>query len=207
MMWPTMHCTELPLSAAGLTVNVFRTLHSLAVGSLGLFMNTLLPCLLLPPALLAGCSHSPQNERVDGSGYFTLTNGTGTVFWGHLQDSKTNNLQFVLLLPETAQVGPGGGQTRGDGSYDYFNLKTKRDGHQWRIEANGNLNTGTESLRLYDLTAHTATNIDLDRSRLWQISNDKILTPLDKIDPTIIERVLHESESGFERIQSLRKKT
>ena len=165
-------------------------------------MNALLP-LLLSLALLAGCSPAPKDLRVDGSGSFILTNITGTVFWGHVQDSKTNDLQFILLLPETDQFGSGS-QTHGDGSYDYCDLKTKRDGHQWKIEARGNLNTGTKSLRLSDLTANTATNIDLGRGRLWQISDDKLLIPLDKIDPTITERVLHESEAGFKSIQSLR---
>jgi hypothetical protein len=33
------------------------------------------------------------------------------------------------------------------------------------------------------------------------------LTPLDKIDPTITEKVLHESESGFKQIQLLRNET
>ena len=165
-------------------------------------MNALLTSLLLL-AILAGCSPAPKDLRVDGSGSFTLTNTTDTVFWGHVQDSKTNDLQFILLLPEADQFGSGS-QMHGDASYDYCDLKTKRDGHQWKIEANGNLNTGTESLRLSDLTANTVTNIDLGRSRLWQISDDRLLIPLDKIDPTITERVLHESEAGFKSIQSLR---
>jgi hypothetical protein len=152
-------------------------------------MNALLPS-LLSLALLAGCSPAPKDLRVDGSGSFTLTNTTGTVFWGHVQDSKTNDLQFILLLPDTDQFGSGS--------------QTQRDGHQWKIEARGNLNTGTESLRFSDLTANTVTNIDLGRSRLWQISDDRLLIPLDKIDPTITERVLYESEAGFKSIQSLR---
>ena len=165
-------------------------------------MNVL-PPLLVSLALLAGCSHAPKDLRVDGCGSFTLSNMTGTVFWGHVQDSTTNDLQFILLLPETDQFGSGN-QMHGDDSYDYCNLKTKRDGHQWKIEANGNLNTGTESLRLSDLTANIVTNIDLGRSRLWQISDDRLLFPLDKIDPTIYEKVLNESEAGFKSIQSLR---
>lgn len=129
-------------------------------------MNASLPLLLLM-VLLAGCSPAPKDLRVDGSGIFTFTNiSTGTmVFWGHVQDSKTNDLQFILLLPKSDEFGSGS-QMHGDASYDYCNLKTKRDGHQWKIEANGNLNTGTESLRFSDLTANTVTNIDLGRSRL-----------------------------------------
>jgi hypothetical protein len=89
-------------------------------------------------------------------------------------------------------------------TYDYCDLKTKRDSHQWKIEAHGNLEAGTEALRFSDLSANTVTNIDLSRSRFWQISDDRVLIPLDKIDPTITERVLHESEAGFKSIQSLR---
>lgn len=156
-----------------------------------IFMNTLLPFLLMSLALLAGCSSpapesrpGPRELRVNGSGEFTLTNVTGTVFWGHVQDSKTNDLQFILLLPEAVECG-GGNQTHADFFYDYCHLKTRRDGHQWKIEAVGNLNTGTDSLRLSDVTANTATTVDLRQSRTWHISDDGILIPLNEIDPRI----------------------
>lgn len=172
----------------------------------GLFMNTPRPYILLSLALLAGCSPSPETERLNGSGYFTLTNSPGTVFWANLEDSATNDIQFVLLLPEADEIGcaGGGGPEGGDTTYDYWSLKTRRDGHQWEIEASGTMKTGTESLRLSDLTANTVTNINLSRSRTWRISDDWTLTPLDKIDPTITERVLHQSESQFKQSQSFR---
>jgi len=169
-------------------------------------MKALLSSLLLSLALLAGCSTAPEDLRVHGSGFFTLTNGTSTVFWGHVQDSKTNDLRFILLLPESDQLA-NGGQTRGGASYDYFNLKTKRDGHHWKLEWNRNLHDGVGVLRLTDLTAKTLTMVDLGRSRLWKISDDKDLIPLDKFDSTITERVLHESESGYRRLQLSRKGT
>lgn len=168
-------------------------------------MNASLTCLLLSLALLAGCSQAPNNERMAGCGEFTFTNSTGTVFWGNLQDSATNDIQYVLVLPEADHAGCGS-QTRGDITCNYCDLQTKRDGHQWKIVANGSLKTGTESLWFSDLTANTVTNIDLNRSRIWRISDDGISVPLDKTDSAIMERVLHESEAGFKQIQSLRKK-
>ncbi len=166
-------------------------------------MNTSLAYLTLSLLLLAGCSPAPKTERVDGSGCFMLTNTPGTVFWGHIQDAATNDIQFVLLLPENDQFG-NGTQSHGDTTYDYCDLKSKPDGHEWKIEAQGNLEAGTAVLRFSDLTAGTVTNIDLSRSRFWQISADRVLIPLDKIDPAIMKTVLHESEAGFKRIQSRR---
>src|SRR5690348_11681440 len=125
-------------------------------------MNASLPYMLVALALLAGCSQAPKNERVNGCGDFTLTNTTSTVFWGHQQDSTTNDVQFVFMLPESDQIGSGS-QSHGDSTYDYCILKTKQDGHQWKIEAFGDMKTGIASMRFTDSTANTVTNIDLSR--------------------------------------------
>ncbi len=159
--------------------------------------------LLALTALLAGCSHSPKNVRANGDGFFTLTNNEGIVYWGYLHDPTTNDVQFVLLLPAADQTGPGGvegSQRPGYDYYDYFYLKTKRDNHLWKIETNVSQKTGTGSLQFSDLTANTVAYIDLGRSRTWRISDNGILTPLDKIDPTIAEKVLHASESSFKML-------
>lgn len=168
----------------------------------GLSMKTPIASLLLGLALLTGCGHSSEKMRSDGTGFFTLTNQPGTVYWGYLHDSTTNDIQFVLLLPDADQTGPNGVEGRqrpGYDYYDYFYLKTKRNSHQWKIEADVSQKTGTGSLQFSDLTANTATNIDLGRSRVWQISDDGRFTPLDKIDAPIAKRVLAETESAVRR--------
>jgi hypothetical protein len=162
-------------------------------------MKVLIPLLFL--AALTGCSRAPKDLPVDQSGSFTLTNNTGVAYWENVQESKTNDLRFILLLPASEHFGSGS-QGHGYANYNYCNLTTKRDGHQWKIEANEDLKTRAESLRLYDLTANTVVFINLAQSRWWQISDDRQLIPLDQIDPSITEKVSRESEAGFKNLQS-----
>lgn len=159
--------------------------------------------LLLSLALLVGCSLPHKNDRAEGTAFFELPKNRGDVLWASLEDLTTNDLQFVLLLPECEAVTSESrkGSKATDSTYDCSVLKTKRDGHQWKIEADGNMTTGTHSLRFSDLTANTFTNIDLKRSRMWRISDDSTLIPLDKIDPAITESISDQYESFKNRIR------
>jgi hypothetical protein len=167
-------------------------------------MKTPIPWLLLALVVLsAGCGQSPKSQRADMSGFFTLTNNAGIVYWEYLHDSETNDMQFVLWLPAADQTGPAGGQGSqrpGYDYYDYFLMKTKHDGHQWKIENDLSQKTGTQFVRFSDLTANTVTNIDLVQIRMWQISDDKTLTPLGKIDPLIAQKLSLQTESSMKQL-------
>jgi hypothetical protein len=172
------------------------------------FFDSRLPvkCLLLFQILSlivwCGCGSSPKGQRTDGSGYFD--NGKSTVLWRSLCDSTTNDIRFVLLCPETTEVGTSN-QSDGNACYDRFDLRTKYDGHRWTIEAKANSTAGTESLWLSDQTANLVTNLNLGRSRFWRLSDEGIWIPLEKIDFATNRRVLGDSEAGFKRTVSLRK--
>ena len=121
-----------------------------------------------------------------------------------LCDSTTNDIRFVLLCPETTEVGTSN-QSDGNACYDRFDLRTKYDGHRWTIDSKSKSTAGTESLWLSDQTANLVTNLNLGLSRFWRLSDEGIWIPLEKIDFATNRRVLGDSEAGFKRTVSLRK--
>jgi hypothetical protein len=147
-------------------------------------------------------SPPPKAERFHSSGYFTHSDTIG-VYWSTWLEPQTNQIRFVILLPEMDQVDIGR-VTMHHSTDEFCNLKMKRSGHEWRIESSGTVNMGVETIRFFDKTANTVTNLDLRQSRLWRLSDNGILTPIEKLDPDIAGKILSESESRREGIDSLR---
>ena len=168
-------------------------------------MKALASFLLFSVVLGAGCIHFPQAESFNSCGTFAITNSagvsTGTVVWGNRHDANTNDIQFVLILPETAEAGCGA-QSWGGGYYVYGDLKIKSNGHRWKIEARRTMNTRLESLQLFDSTAQMEMKVYLQLGRYWRVSENGMVARLDTVDEAITRKVLHESEVG--RIYSMR---
>lgn len=171
-------------------------------------MRTLAACILCSLFFWTGCHRFAKADRLNSSGDFTHTNNAGvsigTVCWNSLQDAATNNIQFILLLPETTGIGSGG-QTRGNANYDYWNLTLKTNGHQWKIEAHGDMDAGIGSLEILDATAGSEWSVDLRRGRFWQVSEAGVLTPLSNVDGVVAGRIAQQAEESYQRIKALRR--
>jgi hypothetical protein len=165
------------------------------------FMKVLLSFLLLSFVLAVGCRHAPpplpKPERFRDSGSFELTNNAGvkmgTVIWVSQQDTKTNDIQFVLILPVTTEVTSGGGSW-GNVYYAYWDAKLKSNGHLWKIETRKATNARLHWLQVFNYANQTATVVQLQLGRYWQVSDDGTLVRLDAVDEAITQKVLHEGE-------------
>jgi hypothetical protein len=156
----------------------------------------------------AGCATPAKVERFTSYGYFNFTNSVGvvnSVFWRNHHDATTNDIGFVLVLPETAEASDGG-QSRGYALYHYCDLKLKHNDRRWKIEAYKDFKAGFQQLHIMDLTARTVSRVDLERSRFWQVSEDGTLTPLDRLDETISRSIVRGSRNPNEKIRELQAK-
>jgi hypothetical protein len=160
-------------------------------------MRTLPGFLLLSLIFCAGCVgttnfNSLLTSQSIGWGNFAFTNNAGDslgkVFYGNLHDATTNDIQFVLILPETHELGISG-RAWGNTSYRCCDLTIRSTGHQWKIEAYRVSQIGPRSLRITDVTDRTARDVDLSVSRFWQVSEDGMLTPLGSVDDTIARTI------------------
>ena len=169
-------------------------------------MKTLLAFLFGLLILGTGCNPSNKLGRLSSSGDFTLTNNTGIigeVIWGSLREESTNDVQFILVLPVSTELGTRSG-TQHDFNYDYWTLTLKTNGHRWRIEAEGTMKAGFQSLQLRDLTAQHTWTLDLKVSRFWRVSEQGIFTRLDSVGETITETIRRTSQESFQQITALR---
>jgi hypothetical protein len=156
--------------------------------------------LFLSLAVLAGCISPHKAEPpLLSSGYFPLKEGTNTVLlWCTLASGSQTDIQYVLWLTATNGLN-GCLESFADPRHRGQHVNITRDGHQWLIEASGKLSSGIESLRLSDVTAQSAVNADLQRSRFWQLSEEGTLIQVDAVDPAVTNKVVQESKDFNEK--------
>lgn len=123
--------------------------------------------------------------------YGNITWDTGGVYWGAFEEPGTNRIRFVLLLPAITTIA-----TRGDDdppySCEFCDFQIKGSRHKWKTEDDCFWKTGAETLRLRDLTARTALDLNINSGRFWRLDEQGHATPITKLDPAILNKIYAE---------------
>ena len=120
--------------------------------------------------------------------YGDLSSNTNSVYWNVLSEPGTNRIQFVLMLPVTTAIGSGS-KNLPSYDHDYCDLQIESNHHQWKIEDDLNWTNGVKTVQLRDLTANTASSLDLNSGRFWQLDDEGHPTPIENIDSNVMAKI------------------
>lgn len=151
---------------------------------LALPMIGILAAIALP--VFSELHRSQISKESNMSGFFSRD--SGSVYWCVLSKPKTNQIQFVLLLPVTTTIESGGNSWTGH-SDDYCNLQVKSTTHQWRIVNDLDWKAGVHTVQLQDLTANTTGTLTVDNGRFWQLDDTGGAKRLEAIDPGTMAQI------------------